>query len=320
MKCNVCGEEVGSEKTCPFCGSSVGGSYSGTTSGRTASIGSSATNSQGANDRKWGQSSYYRQKYGTGADTASASQSADNENILEKIAEEKTKLVDECSKAVTKIYAYGKTMGASGTGWCGYGNYIITNAHVVEIVKQEGGGKIYCEFSEKLNLGKEQKIEVDLVYYSREEDIAILLPKSGKLPYGVKVLHIEDKPTKQGELVFTIGNPLHYKFTYTEGAVANPNYKQAGSKSRFTYLQTTLTLNHGNSGGPIMNAKGDIVGMATFSENEAEKVQKINPIALLTDDQEGLVTEEINYKEIMGYGFCVKSEAILDAIKITERK
>jgi hypothetical protein len=60
--------------------------------------------------------------------------------------------------------------------------------------------------------------------------------------------------------------------------------------------------------------------MATFSENEAEKVQKINPIALLTDDQEGLVTEEINYKEIMGYGFCVKSEAILDAIKITERK
>ena len=284
MKCSCCGEEVGNVNVCPVCGSSV--TVRATAAAAPAPAAVKEAPAQGG--------------------------------ILQQIAAEKTALVEECAKSVSKIVVSCGSVVHYGTGWCGYGNYIITNAHVVEAMKSGGGKSITCEFSDKLNLGKDQKIPVDIVYYSRVEDIAILLPKSGRLPYGVKVLRIEDKPTKQGELVFTIGNPLHYKFTYMEGAVANPNYTQKGSGRKYTVLQTTLTLNHGNSGGPVMNAKGDIVGMATFSELEQEKTTTIDPIALITGD--GALKETTTYKDIMGYGFCVKSEAILAAIKEIEKK
>lgn len=245
-------------------------------------------------------------------------QQDDSGGILQRIAKEKTALVEECAKSVSKIVVDCGDSVCTGTGWCGYGNYVITNAHVVEPMQEGVGKEIICEFSDKLKLGSEQKISVDIVYYSRVEDIAILLPKSKKLPSGVKVLTIEEKPTKQGELVFTIGNPLHYKFTYMEGAVSNPNYAQKGSERKFTVLQTTLTLNHGNSGGPVMNANGNVVGMATFGETQQETEQVINPLGILIGDE--VVQEKTVYKEIIGYGFCVKSEAILDAIKKIEKR
>lgn len=324
MKCSCCGEEVGSASVCPICGSSVAAktgtqssygapntSYKGTNSGRLTDTHSSP---------RWGEiySSMFANRNQGGGGNVQPQSAADDQNILQRIAQEKTDLVEKCAKSVNKILVTCKDSVCWGTGWCGYGNYIVTNAHVVEAMVEGRGRKITCEFSDKLNLGSEQTIPVKIVHYSRDEDIAILLPESGRLPYGVQVLKIEDKPTKQGELVFTIGNPLHYKFTYTEGSVANPNYKQTGSKRKFTVLQTTLTLNHGNSGGPVFNTNGDIVGMATFGELHREATPVINPEALLTGDMNDLIIEE--RKEILGYGFCVKSEAILAAIRETENK
>ena len=290
MKCSCCGEEVGSASVCPVCGSSV--------TPRTAPAYVPS----------------YRSSAAARAPQPAAAPNA--EGILQQIAKEKTALVEECGKAVSKIIVDCGNMLSTGTGWCGYKDYVITNAHVVENMKNGKGKSITIEFSDKLALGAEQKVPADLVYYSRVEDIAILLPKSGRLPRGVKVLRIEDKPTKQGELVFTIGNPLHYKFTYMEGAVSNPNYEKKGSGRKFTVLQTTLTLNHGNSGGPVMNTAGDIVGMATFGELEAETKKTLDPLGLLAGRE--IIKEETVYKDIAGYGFCVKSEAILAAIKEIE--
>ena len=290
MKCSCCGEEVGSASVCPVCGSSVA---LRTTPAYVPS---------------------YRSSTSAKAPQPAAAPNA--EGILQQIAKEKTALVEECGKAVSKIIVDCGNMLSTGTGWCGYKDYVITNAHVVENMKNGKGKSITIEFSDKLALGAEQKVPAQIVYYSRVEDIAILLPKSGRLPRGVKVLRIEDRPTKQGELVFTIGNPLHYKFTYMEGAVSNPNYEKKGSGRKFTVLQTTLTLNHGNSGGPVMNTAGDIVGMATFGELEAETKKTLDPIGLLTGKD--IIKEETVYKDIAGYGFCVKSEAILAAIKEIE--
>lgn len=324
MKCKCCGEEVGNASVCPVCGSSVSpqvqADFHADTHSRPAVERPSANRRyEGVSGNRWGE--YFSSLYAGGGSNGGAAQqdSGADDGILEKIAQQKTELVGECAKAVSKVVVENDKVVSSGTGWCGYGDYIFTNAHVVEIATQPGFRKMTVEFSNKLDLGDQQVVPVKLVFYSATEDIAILLPLSGHLPHGVKVLKIDDTPTKQGELVFTIGNPLHYKFTYMEGAVANPDYNQAGSARKFTVLQTTLTLNHGNSGGPVMNAKGDVVGMATFSELEKETDRVLNPIALITDDQDDLFQEVEKYKDILGYGFCVKSEAILDAIRKTEQ-
>ncbi len=326
MKCKCCGEEVGNASVCPVCGSSVSpqvqADFHAETARRAAPAGYSGDNKryEGVSGNRWGE--YFSSLFASGGNSeggAAPRGGETDDGILEKIAREKAELVEECSKSVSKVVVESNEVISSGTGWCGYGDYIFTNAHVVEIATQPGFRKMTVEFSNKLNLGNQQVVPVKLVYYSATEDIAILLPTSGHLPYGVKVLKIDDTPTKQGELVFTIGNPLHYKFTYMEGAVANPDYKQAGSARKFTVLQTTLTLNHGNSGGPVMNVKGDVVGMATFSELEKETENVFNPIALISEDQGDLFQEVEKYKDILGYGFCVKSEAILDAIRKTEQ-
>ncbi|MGN0804295.1 MAG: serine protease [Candidatus Coproplasma sp.] len=287
MKCSCCGEEVGAVKICPICGSEI--SASAPSSSYTNSATPRYDGKKMPETRESVNNSVIKEE--------PAEPIKSTNSILQQIADEKTRMVENCSKAVCIVYVpLNKTRASKGTGWCGYGDYIITNAHVVEAMAEGKGQGILCEFSEKLHLGGKALIDADLVYYNRTEDIAILLPENGKLPKGVTILKIDDTPTKQGEMVFTVGNPEHYKFTYTEGTVANPDYSRMNESAKYKILQTTLTLNHGNSGGPVMNAKGDVVGMATFGEINAE-----------------------THKEIHGYGFCVKSEAILSAIKETEK-
>lgn len=283
-RCTYCGEEVGSASVCPICGSAVVA------------------------------------KTPAAAPVAPAAPTSP-QNILKQLEAAKIELIENCAKSVTKILVTFKDGGASGTGWCGYKNLIITNAHVVEDESKNTYAKnVECEFTDKLSLGSRQRMKMKTLYYSREEDIAILTPEKGELPWEVPVLKITDVPTKQGEMVFTIGNPLHYKFTYTEGAVANPDYKSRATGGKFHSLQTTLTLNSGNSGGPVFNADGDVVGMATYSELQVATEQFIDPEALAMGDEEGAVSERLSYKEIQGYGFCVKSEAILAAINTIKHK
>ena len=281
-KCKYCGEVLGASNVCAVCGMT-------NTPAQTTVAPQQPT-----------------------APTQSAS------SILQQIEQAKTELIENCAKSVTRVSVKGKAFEGWGTGWCGYNNLIITNAHVTTLE----GDKIQtieCEFSDKLNLGKEQKIPMDLIFYSQDEDIAILTPKRGaKIPAQVPVLTITDKPTKQGESVFTIGNPLHYRFTYTEGAVANPDYKDTKRNSQFTTLQTTLTLNSGNSGGPVFNTDGKIVGMATYAETRIDTETFIDPLA--AEEGENPFTEQALVREIAGYGFCVKSEAILAAIESIKHK
>lgn len=238
------------------------------------------------------------------------SQNFDSQDLLNQIEKEKTELIEKCALSVCKIYNQENELMSTGTGWRGHERYIITNAHVVESLHEDNKAssrKIICEYSNKLNLYSRQKQEMKIVYFDRNEDIAILKPINGSIPMEIPTLKISSNITHQGEMVFTIGNPLHYKFTYTEGSVANPQYEQQGSNRKYPVLQTTLTLNHGNSGGPVFDIKGNVVGMSTFSELQ-EDDNNILEKAILGDKAMP------KYKEIAGYGFCITGIAILNTI------
>lgn len=240
--------------------------------------------------------------------------SSDSLDLLNKIEKEKTELIEKCALSVCKVYNQIGEAVATGTGWRGSDSFIITNAHVVEYFNNPSvasKGLIVCEYSNKLNLYSRQKQEMVIVFYDRVEDIAILKPRNGSIPNEVPVLSISSKITHQGDMVFTIGNPLHYKFTYTEGSVANPQYEAKGSGRKYPVLQTTLTLNCGNSGGPVFNTKGDVVGMTTFSELEEDNSDQIGK-ALFGE-------VGVRYKEIAGYGFCVTGEVINNALNNLEK-
>lgn len=236
------------------------------------------------------------------------------EKRIVDIEEVRVKTIEECKSSVAKVLIEYPNAVSRGTGWCGSKDLIITNAHVV--VSNDPNmiaNNIRCEFYDN------KRVLMKPVYVSNVEDIAILMPLSGGLPDSVKVLEISDFETKQGETVFTVGNPLHYDFTYTSGEVANPSYFPKHNKnSSYGSLQTTLVLNGGNSGGPVFNSKGKVVGMATYSESKKSLEKQIDYTAIQEGREPVRVVERMI--EIPGYGFCVKSSAILDAIRSAKYK
>ncbi len=173
--------------------------------------------------------------------------------------------IDSCVSIVcTVVYEvqgfFGTTTqeGSSlGSGFVIEGGYIVTNQHVVEDAK-----KISVVFSDG------EEVEATLVGEDETCDIAVLKVNTSKTLYPVKLGDSDD--LRIGEEVIAIGTPsaLEFAGTLTYGVVSGLNRKidvtdeTTGRVLRTMYLiQTDATLNPGNSGGPLFNMKGEVVGI-----------------------------------------------------------
>ncbi|MBS3084080.1 trypsin-like peptidase domain-containing protein [Candidatus Pacearchaeota archaeon] len=180
-------------------------------------------------------------------------QRTDFENQIEflKSTQQDFSLVIE--EAIKKVVTVTTDLSA-GTGFIvADGSYIITNNHVIEgsntIQVQTYANEVYV---------------AELVGADANADIAVL-----KISGELDAFELSDSDEVViGEKVIAIGNPLGLSFTVTEGIVSalhreGPNGLQA-------YIQTDVTLNPGNSGGPLVNKDGKIIGMANFKVGGAE--------------------------------------------------
>lgn len=148
---------------------------------------------------------------------------------------------------------------SSGSGFVVEKNdkkYIVTNAHVIENA-DDSEGSLYI-YSYNRN-----KYEVKLIGGDSWFDIAILefVDTPGD---EFKTMHFAEKNPRIGEKVYAIGNPLGTKpNTVTYGVVSALNRTTEGLTGKYGYLQSTATVIWGNSGGPLVNAKGEVVGVNT---------------------------------------------------------
>ena len=95
-------------------------------------------------------------------------------------------------------------------------------------------------------------------------DIAVL-----KISGTISAFDLADSDEVQiGEKVIAIGNPLGLSFTVTEGIVSALH--REGPNGLDSYIQTDVTLNPGNSGGPLVNKDGHVIAMANFKVGGAE--------------------------------------------------
>ena len=131
--------------------------------------------------------------------------------------------------------------------------YIVTNAHVIS------GGK-----SCRVALSSGVTLEAKLVGYDEEEDLAVLYAETQT-----------DLPTAEfgnsdlcsvGDTVYAIGNPLGVELrgTFTDGIISAINRQVEVEGKTMTLLQTNAALNNGNSGGPLINVYGQVVGINTM--------------------------------------------------------
>jgi serine protease Do len=123
---------------------------------------------------------------------------------------------------------------------------ILTNAHVVDDAD---------EVSVKLTDKREFTAKV--LGVDKTTDIAVLKIQASGLPY-VKVG--DPRTTKVGEWVVAIGQPFGFENTVTSGIVSAKSRSLPGD-SYVPFIQTDAAVNPGNSGGPLFNLKGEVIGV-----------------------------------------------------------
>jgi serine protease Do len=127
--------------------------------------------------------------------------------------------------------------------------YIVTNNHVIE-----GADLIEVTFPNG------DAFEATLIGRDPATDIAVLKIESGDaFPY---VSFGSSEESEVGEWVIAIGNPLGYSGSVTAGIISARNRNiSAGNYDDF--IQTDVAINQGNSGGPLFNMDGDVIGVNT---------------------------------------------------------
>ena len=141
--------------------------------------------------------------------------------------------------------------------------YIVTNAHVVEradrirVVLPTPSGD--SPFNTTPG-GKAEILVAKVVGVDRQTDLALLKVEASDLPtlpLGV------NRPARPGELVFAIGSPGGLQSSITMGVVSSV-WRQPDPESPMVYVQTDAPINSGNSGGPLVDLDGYVVGLNTF--------------------------------------------------------
>lgn len=146
---------------------------------------------------------------------------------------------------------------------------IITNEHVVRdnkrvVVKGKGFSKYMA----------------DVLYLDTIYDIALLSPPS---EHDMPKLSIQSEQiARVGDSVIAVGHPFGLKYTATSGVISSLDHIQGD----VPYIQHDAALNPGNSGGPLINASGEVIGINTFIIKNGNNIGFSLPISHLIETLE----------------------------------
>ena len=196
-----------------------------------------------------------------------------------------------CEVAGTSYFGQTTTGTSTGSGFIITENgYVVTNYHVVE-----GATTIH------VTTHNDEKYPAVLVGQDKTNDVAVLKVDASDLPH---VTLGSSTELAVGDQVVAIGNPLgDLTATLTVGYVSAKDRDVTTEGATINMIQTDAAINSGNSGGPLFNMKGEVVGITTakYSGSSASgaTIEGIG-FAIPIDDVASMIDDLINYGYVTG--------------------
>ncbi|MBI3231120.1 MAG: DegQ family serine endoprotease [Burkholderiales bacterium] len=122
--------------------------------------------------------------------------------------------------------------------------YVLTNAHVVD-----GADEVYVKLTDK------REFKAKIIGVDKRTDVAVVKIDGGNLP---RITIGDSSKIRVGEWVIAIGSPFDLENTVTAGIISA---KARDTGDYLPLIQTDVAVNPGNSGGPLINMRGEVVGI-----------------------------------------------------------
>ena len=178
-----------------------------------------------------------------------------------------TEIFNNSLKSVVEIVADFKNESCAGTGFFIKKDLVVTCAHIL-INKEEISDNIYGNFYHN-----DKTFILELVSIDDELDTALLKTKN----IDSTPVKLEEKEVETGETVYSIGNAIGQGLTIVSGNISDAQRVING----IPYILHTAPVNHGNSGGPLFNEKGNVIGMISSSRKDAKSMNYALPMFVI---------------------------------------
>jgi serine protease Do len=193
--------------------------------------------------------------------------------------------------------------------------YVLTNAHVVA-----RADKITVKLTDK------REFQAKVIGSDARSDVALLKIEAANLP----VARLGNaKDVKVGQWVLAIGSPFGFENTATSGIVSGKN-RMLPDESAVQFIQTDAAVNPGNSGGPLFNMKGEVIGVnsqiysrsggfmgisfAIPIDTAMNVADQLKAKGKVTRSRIGVVIQELSKELAASFGLAKPSGALINAL------
>jgi S1-C subfamily serine protease len=198
--------------------------------------------------------------------------------LLDAYSETVAGVVERAGPSVASVHVQGHAADREAPAGNGSGflftpdGYLLTNSHVVR-AGQPGAGSLNGK-RHRVSLSDGREFEARWVGDDPDTDLAVLCIDGTSRGALVPLVLGRSSTLRRGEIAIAIGNPLGFEHTVTAGIVSALGRSMRSGTGRLIpdVIQTDAALNPGNSGGPLLNSRGEVVGVNTAIIRGAQSI------------------------------------------------